>query len=128
MTTSKITERDILNAVIDGSIDHDVLVAYAEKRIAQLDKRNVSAQKRAAAKRAAGDEITEKVFSMLSDEPMDRNEILAELEADGVEGMTPNKVTAKLTALFKAGRINKEKTRVKGEDGKSKETTVYTIA
>ena len=125
---NKVTERDILNAVIDGTIDTDVLVAYAEKRIAQLDKRNASAAKRAAAKRAAADEIANQIAEMLSEEPMNREDILAALEDAGVEGMTANKVTAKMTKLVKEGRAQKAKARFKGEDGKTHEATVYTVA
>ena len=126
--TNKITEREILNAIVDGTVDADVLVAYAEKRIGILDKRTASAKVRAAKKRAEGDVVTEQIFNVLSDEPMNRNDIVAALEAAGVEGMTPNKVTARMNSLVKAGRANKEKVRAKGEDGKTKESTVYTIA
>ena len=124
---NKITERDILNSIIDGTVDNDILVAYAEKRIGQLDKRNASAAKRAAAKRAAGNEITEAVFAVLSDEPMNREQIVAALAEQGIE-ITAPKVTAKLTALCNDGRAQRSKTRIKGEDGKTKEATVYSIA
>ena len=125
---NKVTERDILNAVINGTVDTDVLVAYAEKRIAQIDKRNASAKIRAAKKKAEGDAITEQIAEMLSDEPMNREDILAALEDAGVEGMTASKVTARLTRLVNDGRAQKAKARFKGEDGKTRESTVYTLA
>jgi len=62
MANSKITERDIYNAMIDGTIDAETMAEFAEKKLAQLDKRNESAKKRAAKKRAESDELTEKIF------------------------------------------------------------------
>ena len=50
--TNKMTEREIYNAMIDGTIDADVMVEFAEKKLAQLDKRNEKAKERAVAKRA----------------------------------------------------------------------------
>jgi hypothetical protein len=127
MATVKITERDILNSIINGTADPDVLVEYATKRIGQLDKRNAAAAKRAAVKRAEADEITEVIYGLLSDEPMNRDMVVDALAEQGIE-MTPNKVTARLTKLYKEGRVNKEKGKVEGPDGKAKESTMYTIA
>ena len=45
---NKITEREIYNAMINGTIDADVMVEFATKKLAQLDKRNESAKIRAA--------------------------------------------------------------------------------
>lgn len=127
MATVKITERDILNSIINGTADPDVLVEYATKRIGQLDKRNAAAAKRAAAKRAEADEITKVIYGLLSDEPMNRDMVVDALAEQGIE-MTSNKVTARLTKLYKEGRVNKEKGKVEGPDGKAKESTMYTIA
>ncbi len=127
MATSKITERDIYNAMIDGTIDADVMVEFAEKKLAQLDKRNESAKVRAAKKRAATDEMTEVIFGFLSDEPVDRTAIAQKLTEAGYE-TTVGKVTSRLSALVKEGRANKAKGKVEGEDGKSHEVTFYTVA
>ena len=128
MANSKMTEREILNAVIDGTVDADVLVEYAEKRIGQLDKRNAAAKVRAEKKRAEADELTEKVFEFVTSEGKNRAAITAEVnDALGLE-LTETKVGAKLTALVKAGRISKEKGKVEGADGKMKEATLYFIA
>lgn len=124
MTNSKMTEREIYNAMIDGTIDRDVLVEFAEKKLAQLDKRNASAAKRAAAKRAEGDELTETVFGFVSDEPQTREDITSAMVEAGYE-VTVGKVQARLTRLFNDGRIAKAKAKVTGEDGKSKQVTVW---
>ena len=124
MTNSKMTEREIYNSMIDGTIDRDVLVEFAEKKLAQLDKRNASAAKRAAAKRAEGDELTEAVFGFVSDEPQTREDITSAMVEAGHE-VTVGKVQARLTRLFNDGRIAKAKAKVAGEDGKSKQVTVW---
>ena len=124
---NRLTERDIYNAMINGTIDPDVMAEFAEKKLAQLDRRNATAQKRAAAKRAETDALLETVFSVLSDEPMDRTEIANVLAEQGIE-TTLGKITSRLSALVKEGRANKAKAKVEGEDGKLHDVTVYTVA
>ena len=124
---NKLTERDIYNAMINGTIDPDVMVEFAEKKLAQLDKRNATAAKRAAAKRAETDALLETVYGVLGDEPMDRTEIANVLAEQGVE-TTLGKITSRLSALVKEGRANKAKAKVESEDGKSHDITVYTVA
>ena len=97
MTNTKITERDIYTAILNGTVDTDVLKAFAEKKIAQLDKRNESAKIRAAKKKAEGDQLMDAVFGFITDEAQTRAN----------------------------GQIAKVKGRVAGEDGKSKAVTLY---
>jgi 23S rRNA G2445 N2-methylase RlmL len=124
---NRLTEREIYTAMINNTIDPDVMAEFAEKKLAQLDKRNATAAKRAAAKRAETDALLETVYGVLSDEPMDRTEIANVLAEQGVE-TTLGKITSRLSALVKEGRANKAKAKVEGEDGKSHDITVYTVA
>ena len=124
---NRLTEREIYNAMINGTIDPDVMAEFAEKKLAQLDRRNATAAKRAAAKRAETDALLETIYGVLSDEPMDRTEIANVLTEQGVE-TTLGKITSRLSALVKEGRANKAKAKVEGEDGKSHDVTVYTVA
>lgn len=125
---TKITEREIYNSILDGTFDVDVLVEFATKKLAQLDHRNEKAKERAAAKRAEDDELTEKVFALVSDEPQTRDDITNALIADGIE-VTVGKVGYRLSALVADGRINKEEVTIPGGEGeKSKRVMVYTIA
>ena len=123
---NKITERDIYNSIIDGTYDVDVLVEFAEKKLGQLDKRNASAAKRAAAKRAAGDELQAAVLSFVTDEPQTRGMIAEAMIAEGHD-VTAAKVGARLTKLANSGEIFKGKAKFVGEDGKSKQSVVYSI-
>jgi len=127
MANTKVTERDIYTAMINGTIEAEVLKAFAEKKIAQLDKRNESAKIRAAKKRAAGNEMLETVFSYVGGEGKTRAQITDEMIADGFD-TTVAKVGAKLNVLVSDGRLVKEKGKVEGEDGKSKVATFYSLA
>ena len=124
MTNSKMTEREIYNAMIDGTVSAETLKEFAEKKIAQLDKRNASAKIRAERKRAEGDELANSVLGFVSDEPQTREQIAEAMVAAGYE-VTVGKVQARLTKLFNEGRIAKAKAKVAGEDGKSKTVMVY---
>ena len=124
---NKLTERDLYNSILNGNVDADVLKAFAEKKLAQLDKRSESAKRRAAVKRAEGDALVEAVFTHVGDEAKTRAQITSELVAEGFD-VTDAKVGARLTKLVNDGRIAKAKGRVAGEDGKSKAATLYALA
>lgn len=121
-----MTEREIYVSMIEGSFDPATLKAFAEKKIAQLDHRNEKAKERAAAKRAAGDELQDLVFSFVGDEAKTRTQIADEMIAAGHD-VTPGKVGARLTKLVDSGKIAKAKARVAGEDGKNKTIMVYAL-
>ena len=124
---NKLTERDLYNSILNGNVDADALRAFAEKKLAQLDKRNESAKRRAAVKRAEGDSLVETVFNHIGDEAKTRAQITAELVAEGFD-VTEGKVGARLNKLVAEDRIAKAKGRVAGEDGKTKAVTLYALA
>jgi len=123
---TKITERDIYNSIIDGTFDVNVLVEFATKKLAQLDHRNEKAKERAAAKRAEGDELTEKIFGMITDEPQSREDIANALIEEGLD-VTVGKVGYRLSALVADGRIVKAEATVPGDEGKARRVVVYTL-
>lgn len=125
--TSKITEKAVYTGILEGTIDADVLKAFAEKKLAQLEKRNESAKIRAAKKKAEGDALLEAVFACINDEAKTRTQITSELIDEGYD-VTEGKVTARLTKLVKDGRIAKTKDKVGSENGKLKVATVYALS
>ena len=128
--STKMTEREIYSAMIDGTIDAEVMKEFAEKKIAQLDKRNATAKVRAAKKRAEGDALIEQILAVLSDEPMSRDDVVNALLDNGIE-TTPGKVGYRLTTLSKPedGRVTKLEATVGGEDGgRARHLMVYTLA
>ncbi len=111
---NKITERDIYNSILDGTADPNVLKAFAEKKIAQLDKRNASAAKRAAAKRAAGDALTEAILGFVTDEPQNRTQIADAYNAANGTDLSAAKIGARLSKLARDGHIAKQETKELG--------------
>ena len=113
MTNSKFTEREIYTAIINGEdLDRDVLVEFAEKKLAQLDRRNASAAKRAAAKRAEGDTLTEAVYALLDEEPKTRDEVAEMYNEANESDLSAAKIGARLNTLFAAERIQKTNVKV----------------
>ena len=121
---NKITEREIYNSILNGTVDQAVLCEFAEKKLAQLDRRNVSAAKRAAAKRAEGNEITEGIFGVLSAERMTREQVA---QAYGSE-LSVAKVGSRLNQLVEAGRVQKETIKVANAEGKMVNKVAYFVA
>ena len=121
---NKITEREIYNSILNGTVDQSVLCDFAEKKLAQLDKRNASAQRRAAAKRAEGNEITEGIFGVLSAERMTREQVA---QAYGSE-LSVAKVGSRLNQLVEAGRVQKETIKVANAEGKMVNKVAYFVA
>lgn len=119
-----ITERELYTQMINGTISQKSLVAFAEKKIAQLDKRNASAQRRAAAKRAEGNAITEDIFGILSAERMTREQVA---QAYGSE-LSVAKVGSRLNQLVEAGRVQKETVKVANAEGKMVNKVAYFVA
>ena len=121
---NKITEREIYNSILNGTVDQAVLCEFAEKKLAQLDKRNASAQRRAAVKRAEGNEITEGIFGVLSAERMTREQVA---QAYGSE-LSVAKVGSRLNQLVEAGRVQKETIKVANSEGKMVNKVAYFVA
>ena len=121
---NKITEREIYNSILNGTVDQAILCDFAEKKLAQLDKRNASAQRRAAAKRAEGNAITEDIFGILSAERMTREQVA---QAYGSE-LSVAKVGSRLNQLVEAGRVQKETIKVANAEGKMVNKVAYFVA
>ena len=121
---NKITEREIYNSILNGTVDQAVLCEFAEKKLAQLDKRNASAARRAQAKRAEGNAITEDIFGILSAERMTREQVA---QAYGSE-LSVAKVGSRLNQLVEAGRVQKETIKVANAEGKMVNKVAYFVA
>jgi len=86
---------------------------FLQGEIDALDAKAKKAAERAAAKRAAGDELRAVVQSVLTYEPQTIDQITAQIED---EDITRAKVIARLTQLVDTGIAEKED--VKSEDGR----------
>ena len=119
-TTEKITERKIYTAIVEGTfedLDVDTVVAWAEKKIAQLDHKAAKAKENAEKKKAEGDALTDAIRATLTTEFEPIAEIASRIEGDDV---TLSKVSYRLNAAYKAGKIEKGEVVLTGEKGKRK--------
>lgn len=117
----KVSKRDYLTAIIGamhtGEIKYDPndVIAFCEHEIELLDKKTAKAKERAAAKRAEGDELTEQIYDVLSDDEfMTIPEIVKAL---GDEDVSAQKASYRLRSLVEANRAEKTEITVAGSDG-----------
>ena len=118
--TDKLTDRKIYTAIAEGTLedlDADVIAAWAEKKIDQLDRKAAKAKETAAKKKAEGDALTDAIKAALTTEFESIAEIASRIEGDDV---TLSKVSYRLNAAFKAGEIEKGEIVLTGEKGKRK--------
>lgn len=113
MADTKMTKVEILGMIKEACADNEVIVGFCEKEIAALGVKAEKAKARAAAKKAEGDELRATVASVLTNEPMIAEDVLAAIT--GVEDLTKAKVQARLTQLCKAGEAVKTEVTIDGK-------------
>ena len=116
---------EIIRGIVEGlgteafpeGVGADDVLDFIDRQVALLDKRAAASKERAAKKRAASDELTELIYTMIfeAEDFITADEIVEKI---GDEEVTKNKVTARVSKLVKAGRVAKE--QVKLEDGKKR--------
>ena len=111
----------------DVEIENEDFVEFCQNQIADLDKKAAKAKERAAAKRAESDELTDLVYSVLTDEYQTIADITV-IVAETVPDVSASKVTARLTKLFNAGSIEKEQISVEDSEGKKRKCMGYRLA
>lgn len=135
-TTKKITKKEMytaLLAVLDyaedaglalsDDITYEGLRGFTNHEIELLDAKTAAAQKRAAQKKADGDELREKVFSVLStDDFMPIADIVKALDDPDVSAQM---VTSRLTQLHKLNRVERDMVPTTTSDGKTKKLSAY---
>lgn len=97
----------------------DEAIEFIDKQLETLAGRAAKAKERAEKNKAEGDELRAAVASVLTVEPQTIDAIVAQIEG---EDITKAKVTARLTALVKAGIATKEPVK----DG-SRKVMAYSI-
>ena len=120
MEKTTVTARAHFDEIIDlaqlaaengfEGFDFEGMVAFARKEIAKLDKKAAKAKETSAAKKAAGDALTQVVLDCLTDE-VEAIAVITERVAaqEGCEDVTVGKVQYRLGALAREGKA------VKGE-------------
>jgi len=119
---TKVTKVQVLEAIIslakgeEITVDTNDIIEYAETTIAQLAAKAEKAKERAAQKKADGDPLKDAVLEVITNEFQTVEEIAAQIEGEDV---TNAKIVARLTALVKAGEINKTDIKVDGKTRKA---------
>lgn len=108
-------------------IENEAFVEFCRDQIADLDKKAAKAKERAAAKKAEGDELTDLVYSVLTDEYQTIADITV-VVAETVPDVSASKITARLTKLFNTGAIEKEQISVEDSEGKKRKCMAYRLA
>ena len=99
----------LVNATVEDEAERADYVDFLEKQVAALEKRKEYAKNKAAEKKEASDELTERIYGVIGADLMTVDEIVLAVDEEDV---TRNKVTSRLGKLVKAGRIVKEAVRV----------------
>lgn len=107
----------------DQELTDDMVVEFCNTEITNLDKKAAKAKETLAKKRSEGDELTEAVRQVLTDEPQTIADVAAQIEGEDV---TQAKVQYRLGFLAKNGEAIKEEVVVPGVDGaKSRKLAAY---
>ena len=102
---------------IKGKLTDAEEIAFIETQIAALDRKAAKAKGRAAAKKVAGDELRETIFSVLTDEFQTLDMILpAVKEITGDDTLTNSKIIPRLSALVDLEKVVKEKVKTDNGD------------
>ena len=129
----KLTKKQMFEGLIayfhgeDVEIENEDFVEFCQDQIADLDKKAAKAKERAAAKKAESDELTDLVYSVLTDEYQTIADITV-VVAETVPDVSASKVTARLTKLFNTGSIEKEQISVEDSEGKKRKCMGYRLA
>lgn len=137
-TTKKITKKEKLNAIYNilaaaedvgivldsDEITYDMLREFCTNEVDLLDAKAVAAANRAAAKKAEGDALREKIYNTLS--TTDFMFISDITKAVNEPDVTDAKVIARLKQLADMGKVEKEmKSAAATEGGKARELSAY---
>ncbi len=138
---TKMTKKNVFEALInyaetgimtyegaDGAVtvDAEALKTFAEHEIALLEKKAAKAKDSADKRKAAGDDLTEAVAAILTDDFQTIAEVTDQLDDEDV---TTSKVQYRLNALVKAGRAEKSEITIPASEGKkARKVMAYKVA
>ena len=131
----KITKRQVFEALVkmaedgnmhiedfDPALTDEAVASMFKTAIESLDKKAAKAKETAAAKKVEGDELTEVIRSLLTDDFQTIAGIAAQIEGDDV---SVAKCQYRLVSLAKNGEAEKGEITVAGSDGKNRKVAGY---
>lgn len=124
MEKTTITKREMYEQIIlmftedaetEVKVSAEDVVAFCNKEIEALEKKAVKAKERAAAQKAEGDELTDAVLEVLTDEFQPAGDIVKALNR---EDITTHKVSYRLRVLVESGKAVKDQINIAAEGEK----------
>lgn len=116
MAEKKITKKDMFERlrtlIPEDADDRDILIEFIDLQIGQIDKKAEKAKERAEKIKAEGDELRAAVEGALTNEWQTISDIIEVIDDETV---TRAKISARLSALVKAGIADKEQRTVDGK-------------
>ena len=116
MAEKKITKKDMFERlrtlIPEDADDRDILIEFIDLQIGQIDKKAEKARERAEKIKAEGDELRAAVEGALTNEWQTISNIIEVIDD---ETATRAKISARLSALVKAGIADKEQRTVDGK-------------
>lgn len=132
---ARITDKDfftmIHNLALDSAeplpIENELVAAWAQKKIDQIEHKKEAARKRAADKKSADDPLTDAVLQVLTDEFQTIGDIAAQIDGPDV---TVAKISYRLNALSKGDepKVEKGQVQVKEEGSRARNLVGYKLA
>lgn len=115
----KMTKKDYFVQMIDLLAEVDAedpivkdCIDFCNTQIELLDKKVARAKEKAQEKKEQGDELKEAIMNVLTEDFQSIKDICSQID---IEETTTSKVTARLTALFKEGKVEKEQAKADGK-------------
>ena len=124
MEKTTITKREMYEQIIlmftedaetEVKVSAEDVVAFCNKEIEALEKKAAKAKERAAAQKAEGDELTDAVLEVLTDEFQPAGDIVKALNREDV---TTHKVSYRLRVLVESGKAIKDQINIAAEGEK----------
>ena len=134
MEKTTITKREMYEQIIlmftedaetEVKVSAEDVVAFCNKEIEALEKKATKAKERAAAQKAEGDELTDAVLAVLTDEFQPAGDIVKALNREDV---TTHKVSYRLRVLVESGKAVKDQINIAAEGEKKHLLMGYKLA
>lgn len=134
MEKTTITKREMYEQIIlmftedaetEVKVSAEDVVAFCNKEIEALEKKAAKAKERAAAQKAEGDELTDAVLEVLTDEFQPAGDIVKALNREDV---TTHKVSYRLRVLVEGGKAIKDQINIAAEGEKKHLVMGYKLA
>lgn len=130
----KITKKEMFKELLvmvkgEGTLSEEItnemLAEFIEKEIKSLDKKADAAREKREGEKAKSDELAEQVYNCLNNK--DFTTIAAIVKCINDEDVTQNKVSARLAAMVREGKVEKDQVKVSAEGEKTRKVNGYRI-